>query len=140
MSIKHHPTDETLGAYAAGTLDEGSALVVAAHVSLCPRCTAAVRGFEEVGGALLDRLQPSAMSGDALKRTLARLDEPAPPAPALDDAVAPEDRHLPRPLVEGGVTIELLGFGHRGEEAPAPVRPAFGYTNASLGVDDLAGA
>lgn len=100
MSIKHHPTDETLGAYAAGNLDEGSALVVAAHVSLCPRCAAVVRGFEEVGGALLDRLQPSAMSGDALKQALARLDAPAPSVPARNDAVAPEDRRLPPPLLQ----------------------------------------
>ena len=36
----------------------------------------------------------------------------------------------------GGVTIELLGFAHRGEVPKGP-RPALGYTNASLAVDDL---
>ena len=36
----------------------------------------------------------------------------------------------------GGVTIELLAFGHRGAEAKGRRRP-FGYTNISLSVPDL---
>ena len=38
MTITHHPTDHTIAAFAAGTLDEGRALVVATHLSLCPAC------------------------------------------------------------------------------------------------------
>ena len=35
------------------------------------------------------------------------------------------------------MTLELLGFGHRSEAGQGAARPAFGYTNVSLGVDDL---
>jgi len=34
MSMSHRPSDETLAAFAAGRLDEGLALVVAAHVEV----------------------------------------------------------------------------------------------------------
>lgn len=53
MKISRHPSDETLAAYAAGTLDEGSAFVVAAHLSLCRDCREAAEDFEMIGGALL---------------------------------------------------------------------------------------
>ena len=68
MKIRHHPSDETLAAFASGTLDEGRSLVVATHLSLCATCRGAVRTFEEVGGALLDGSEPAAMRADALER------------------------------------------------------------------------
>ena len=36
MTISHHPTDETLAAFAAGGLDEARALVVATHLGAVP--------------------------------------------------------------------------------------------------------
>ena len=45
MTIAHHPTDATLAAFAAGTLDEGRALVVATHLSLLVRTAAARCGL-----------------------------------------------------------------------------------------------
>ena len=53
-SISHHPTDETLAAFASGTLDEGRSVVVSMHVSLCATCKSKVRQYEAIGGALLD--------------------------------------------------------------------------------------
>jgi len=41
-TIKHHPDGATLMSYAAATLAEPLAAVVAAHVSMCPRCRADV--------------------------------------------------------------------------------------------------
>lgn len=95
MTIKHHPTDTTLAAFAAGTLDEARSLVVAAHVSLCPHCRKAMKAFEHVGGALLERAQPVAMHPDAFKRAMARVEEiskvaPLPaPQPGLPAPLAP---------------------------------------------------
>ena len=38
MSIHHHLSDTTLGAFTAGTLIETISLVVASHISICPDC------------------------------------------------------------------------------------------------------
>jgi putative transcriptional regulator len=69
----HHPSAATLGAYAAGTLDEARALVVATHLSLCPQCRHARSAFEHVGGALLEAAPAADMSAGALNRALAQL-------------------------------------------------------------------
>jgi putative transcriptional regulator len=76
MTITHHPSDLTLADFAAGTLDEARALVVSAHVARCPQCRKAVRVFEDVGGALLDAVEPGELTAGALQRTLAKLDLP----------------------------------------------------------------
>lgn len=74
MSIKQHPTDETLTAYAAGSLDEGRSVVVAAHTEMCARCRGWVATVENIGGVLLSDLLPAAMENGALARALARID------------------------------------------------------------------
>ncbi|MBI1201218.1 MAG: anti-sigma factor [Rhodopseudomonas sp.] len=74
MTIHHHPSNETLATYAAGTLDLGRRLVVASHLDRCDACRKAVRGFEQVAGTMLEDLPPTTMSADALARTLARID------------------------------------------------------------------
>ncbi len=53
MTLSQHPSDETLGAFAAGTLDEGSAFVTGVHIAMCLSCREAVRMFECIGGALI---------------------------------------------------------------------------------------
>lgn len=74
MTVMHHPSAETLGAYAAGSLDTARRLVVASHLERCAACRRAVANFEAVGGALLEALPPTPMDEDALVRVLARLD------------------------------------------------------------------
>jgi putative transcriptional regulator len=73
MTIMHHPNAETLGAFAAGTLDEARALVVATHLSFCPQCQRARAAFEYVGGALLETAPAADMSAGAFDRALAQL-------------------------------------------------------------------
>jgi putative transcriptional regulator len=87
----HHPADETLLRHAAGSLPAGSALVVAAHLEHCPRCRAAVRLGEAVGGVLLADCPEAPLAQDALARSLARLEEPESraPAPAAGAELAP---------------------------------------------------
>lgn len=74
MSIKQHPTDETLTAFAAGRLDEGRSVVVAAHTEMCARCRSWIATVETIGGVLLSDLPQAAMADDALSRALARID------------------------------------------------------------------
>ena len=73
MTIKHHPSDATLAAYASGTLDQARGLVVATHLSLCAQCRVAVNKFESVGGAVLEDSEPVTMSSGALQRAMAAL-------------------------------------------------------------------
>jgi putative transcriptional regulator len=80
--IQHHPSEATLLSYMAGTLPEPHARTVAVHAALCPDCAAALDELAEIGGALIDALEPTALAPDALARTLARLDAPARPEPA----------------------------------------------------------
>lgn len=51
--INHHPDDATLLSYAAGTLAEALTAVVAAHVSMCPRCRAEVADLNLLGSTLM---------------------------------------------------------------------------------------
>jgi len=74
MSIKQHPTDETLTAFATGHLDEGRSVVVAAHTEVCARCRSWIATVETLGGVLLADLPRTAMADDALSRALARID------------------------------------------------------------------
>ncbi len=77
--ITHHPSDETLAAFAAGTLDEPRRIVVGAHVSLCRRCRKTVEALEFAGGLLIDEADPAEMADDALSRALSQLDAEQPP-------------------------------------------------------------
>lgn len=82
MSVFHHPSEATLLAYAAGSLNEGLSLVVAVHLGDCPICRESVRLCEAVGGQLLEVSEGADMGQNALSLTLGRLEEPAArPAP-----------------------------------------------------------
>jgi putative transcriptional regulator len=74
MTINHHPSDETLLRYAAGTLNAGPGLVVGVHLEKCDLCRARVADFESIGGHFLEEMAPQYLSADALARTLAQLD------------------------------------------------------------------
>jgi putative transcriptional regulator len=96
MTIKHHPTDETLGAFAGGTLDEGRALIVATHVAFCAQCRTAAANFECVAGEMLRELPPAEMKTDALSQALARLDASRRETPR--NVYSGDDIRLPAPL------------------------------------------
>src|SRR5215470_17851247 len=87
MTITHHPSDETLAAFASGSLDEARSVVVAAHVALCARCRATMGAFEQIGGALIEQAAPAPLRADALDAALARIG-PAAPAPSAPRTTA----------------------------------------------------
>ncbi len=85
MSVTHHHIpDSMLAAYAAGTLPQAFAVVVATHVSMCSLCRASLGAHEAVGGAVLDMQDQIAVSDGLKSSVLDLLDAPyeAPPAPA----------------------------------------------------------
>lgn len=81
MTITHHPNDETLAAFASGTLDEARSVVIAAHMSRCPRCRATLGALEQFGGLLIERTAPVPLRKEALDTALLRIDETPQPEP-----------------------------------------------------------
>jgi putative transcriptional regulator len=125
---EHHPAQDTLLRYAAGTLPPGLALVVAVHVPLCRDCQTAVSLGETLGGALLADAPEVALRGDALTRTLARLDEPvAAPVSAIESFDLGPGIPLPDPLL-GHVRPgwRFLGPGLRRMTVRVPMGPPGG--------------
>jgi len=80
-AISHHIPDEMLAAYAAGTLSHAFSVVVAAHVSMCDQCRAALAAHQSVGGALLEDTASVALSSDLKSNIMSQLDAPFTPEP-----------------------------------------------------------
>lgn len=88
-AVTHHLSDDLLDAYVTGRLGHAFAVVVAAHLSLCDDCRARSETHDMLGGALLDRLAPAALSADAGQRLLAALDHAPPPRPMAASGIFP---------------------------------------------------
>lgn len=99
-TIKHHPTDAMLMAYAAGTLPEAFSLAVAAHVSMCDTCRAHVAGYEAVGGNVLEGAGTAELSPSSFADTLALIqsDHLGMPEPMGPEEEIDSPRELPAPL------------------------------------------
>ncbi len=105
-SINHHPDNATLLSFAAGSLAEPLAAVVAAHVSLCRCCQATVRDMELVGMALLC----NANANSALSDDVAFLEQPSVEAVRFPPDHANERvDQLPRPIARHyGLDFETI--------------------------------
>lgn len=79
---RHHPSETTLLAHAAGSLPAPHRQVVAVHLASCPDCAADLSALTAAAGALLQSLPSADFAEDALARLMTRLDEPVPPAPS----------------------------------------------------------
>jgi len=89
--------------YAAGSLDEAFATVVATHLASCAECRSRLRETEEIGGNLLEAIDAVPLDAAAFERAMSKLNEPV--EQTLDE---PEQRKpsLSRPLarlVGGGL-------------------------------------
>jgi putative transcriptional regulator len=77
MSIMHLPSDETMLAYAGGTLSSAQRLVVETHLALCEPSRNWAGTLESIGGLLIDDITPVATSPGSLERVFARIDADA---------------------------------------------------------------
>lgn len=77
MIITHHLDDATLMSYAAGSLPNALAGVVATHVAMCPRCHGELAHHEFIGAAMVEGIPPVPLAGPA---PVPQLDETAPAA------------------------------------------------------------
>lgn len=131
MTVATHPSDETLLRYAAGTLPAGPKLLVDLHLAHCPDCRQLLRAFESVGGVLLDDMTGVPVAGDALARTLARID-----AGPAHTATARHRPHHPLPAslsLPAGIVLPAPLAARR----IGPLRPvAPGVRMARVHVDD----
>ncbi|WP_353473178.1 ChrR family anti-sigma-E factor [Salipiger sp. H15] len=163
--IIHHIPEDMLRAYAAGTLPQPFAVVIAAHVSLCDACRAAVEAEAALGGALLSGLSPAAVSAGARDRLLATLDAAPPPPPPLRGSgifpapvMAALDGQPPRwKMLGGGIRQQILSadpegslrllyiprgrsvpeHGHGGLEMTLVLQGSFSDCEGRFGVGDV---
>ncbi|TCL09061.1 ChrR-like anti-ECFsigma factor [Shimia isoporae] len=73
-AITHHIPEPLLAAYAAGTLPKPFALVIAAHVSMCDTCRAALSAHEHMGGAVLEEMTAAPVEAEVKEALMAMLD------------------------------------------------------------------
>jgi len=98
--IRHHLDQATLISYAAGSLSQSMALVVACHLSVCSHCRQQVQQSEAIGGLLLSDIDSADIGEDALANVLDCLDEKD-FTPVFRKQAEPESsttREVPRPL------------------------------------------
>lgn len=93
MMPRHHLDGATLVGYSAGALPNAFAVVVSAHLSICPVCRDSLRNADAIGGALLaqslEGAQPPAQAREAILVRLAstpmRAPSPSQPVPRVVD-------------------------------------------------------
>ncbi|MEM6730187.1 MAG: ChrR family anti-sigma-E factor [Myxococcota bacterium] len=101
MSLpQHHLPDDLLMAYAAGTTNEAQSLLVATHLTYCPRCRERVAEFETLGGTLLIEGEPLTVSEDLMSRTMNALNEETFPTrqETVSQSELADGVNWPRPL------------------------------------------
>ncbi len=67
-------SQELLFGRAIGALPESASLAVAAHAALCPAANSIVHRHKAIAGALIETIEPSAMTEHSLSRMLDRID------------------------------------------------------------------
>jgi putative transcriptional regulator len=92
-SFRHHPDPTTLMSFAAASLPESLAAVVAAHVSMCPHCRRVLHDLDHVGAALMSASRCDDTESPALRKAV-----PDPRAPAAPQPPLPQGERLPAPI------------------------------------------
>jgi putative transcriptional regulator len=107
MTIRHHASASTLAAFAAGSLDEARSIVVSAHLSMCRSCRDAARGFEALGGMMLEAGEQAPLADDALERFWLRAGPQAqatrPSSVVAANDIEPEHASALRRLLPDGI-------------------------------------
>jgi putative transcriptional regulator len=97
MKITHHPPEELLARFAAGTLEPAERLVVAVHGSLCAQCCRFIGAVEQLAGAALEDAEPVPLAKGAFESVMLRI-EAEPVAPRAEETRRKEDEDLPELL------------------------------------------
>ena len=100
MNIEHHPCDETLVGYTAGTLQPALALVVGVHLEMCARCGEVGLLGTELGGVLLDTQNSEQLPDESFARCWSTIE-------SLPDRVAAGNKSTP-PSSPAGILEKCL--------------------------------
>jgi len=95
--VHHHPTEDVLMAYAAGSLDEATSLLIATHITLCPECRHVVELAEAMGGEMFENIEVTPLQAQSIEKMLATIDSQG----SANDDVKPAVKgngHIPSPL------------------------------------------
>lgn len=108
MTLRFHPDGSTLAGYAAGGLAQPIAILVGAHVELCPDCRREFGLMRALGGEALACAPVEPTDDAAFDRLLLRLDEET-ATPARLPPAPPAGCDLPGPLARfvGGGTARV---------------------------------
>ena len=71
----HHPEDELLASYSAGSLFLSEALCISAHVEQCTTCLQKVQAMNQLGSELMQQLKPTTVSDQLKSKLLNSLDD-----------------------------------------------------------------
>lgn len=67
--------DLILAEYASSTLGESQSVLVASHLTLCPKCLKESERFDQIGGLFMSEAEDTALDSNLLDKVLSRLDE-----------------------------------------------------------------
>lgn len=117
MTINHHPPEDLLADFAAGSLDEANHLVVAVHAAQCASCRRFIGAMEHLAGAALEEAAPVAMTGRAFEAVMARIDQDKTGRDRIDETPAALQ---PAGLPDDGLPeiLRRCHFGKRRRVAP----------------------
>ncbi len=74
-TLKNHPEDELLAAYAAASLPLSQALCISVHLEHCSICTQNLRRLNQLGSELMQNLQPAPPSPELKHSLLNQIDQ-----------------------------------------------------------------
>jgi len=80
--ISYHPDSRFLTDFATANLPLAEAVCVSAHLEFCGKCRAHVQQLTDIGGHMLSRLEPEAVSADSFETLMARVGTAEAPASA----------------------------------------------------------
>ena len=72
--VSHHPKEEMLLEFSAGTLESVPSMCVSVHLHFCERCRAKVSQLNELGAEIFAEQNSISVNDDALDKLFARID------------------------------------------------------------------
>ncbi|ODS22762.1 hypothetical protein AB835_12310 [Candidatus Endobugula sertula] len=75
MLIHHHPTDELLSAYCAGSLPLSQALCLSAHIEMCKTCQTNSQRLSQLGAYIFNHTKPATVNNDLKEKIFSQLDQ-----------------------------------------------------------------
>jgi len=115
MTVSHHPSDETMLDYAAGTIGPAGELAIATHLTFCPHCRRTSGLFDAVGGHFLAEAAEAAGAPESFDKLMTRIAAGPAASPAIE---APAQAVFPRPLRDAlGCDLEDVPWKRLGRGA-----------------------